>query len=285
MSTIELNMFNPNILEYKRQNGHAPIICILGCRGSGKSFLVRDLLSKLCNIPVILCISGTEEANGFYSNYIHDLFIYPSFDKGKAALNGLIQHQKDLGNRIRIKENKMLGKMPEKGVGILLDDLAYDKKMMKEECMREIFMNGRHYGLTTIITFQYMMDISPPFRMNIDYVFVLKENKKDNIEKLHKYFFGMFDTLSDFKKVLNNCTNDYGCLVLDNTSKSEKIEDQVFWYKADATPKDFKIGRSKWDSWEAMKKKEVVDDEPHKHAYVNKKKSSDLQVKKIGPRS
>ena len=33
--------------------------------------------------------------------------------------------------------------------------------------------------------------------------------------------------------MLTETTNDYGCLVIDNTSTSEKIEDRVFWYKAE----------------------------------------------------
>ena len=40
---------------------------------------------------------------------------------------------------------------------------------------------------------------------------------------------------------MDACTENYECLVLDNTSKSNKIEDCVFWYKAPIR-KGFKIG-------------------------------------------
>jgi hypothetical protein len=31
---------------------------------------------------------------------------------------------------------------------------------------------------------------------------------------------------------MNACTENYECLVLDNTSKSNRVQDCVFWYKA-----------------------------------------------------
>ena len=44
-----------------------------------------------------------------------------------------------------------------------------------------------------------------------------------------------------FNQVMNACTENYECLVLDNTSKSNKIEDVVYWYKA-ALHKPFRAG-------------------------------------------
>jgi hypothetical protein len=40
---------------------------------------------------------------------------------------------------------------------------------------------------------------------------------------------------------MDQCTQNYECLVVDNTSQSAKLEDCVFWYKAEIHP-DFKIG-------------------------------------------
>ena len=69
-----------------------------------------------------------------------------------------------------------------------MDDLAYNDKMMKNETMKQIFFNGRHFHLTTIISFQYMMALKPDFRTNIDYVFVCRDNKNDNIKRYYDYF-------------------------------------------------------------------------------------------------
>jgi hypothetical protein len=32
---------------------------------------------------------------------------------------------------------------------------------------------------------------------------------------------------------MNQCTENYGCLVIDNTKDSINLENMVFWYKAD----------------------------------------------------
>ena len=32
---------------------------------------------------------------------------------------------------------------------------------------------------------------------------------------------------------MDACTNNFECLVIDNTTKSNKIEDMIYWYKAD----------------------------------------------------
>lgn len=44
-----------------------------------------------------------------------------------------------------------------------------------------------------------------------------------------------------FNQVMDSCTENYECLVLDNTSKSNRIQDCVFWYKA-SLHKNFRIG-------------------------------------------
>ena len=42
---------------------------------------------------------------------------------------------------------------------------------------------------------------------------------------------------------MNQCTENFECLVIDNTCKSNKIEDMCMWYKGDAHP-PFKMGSS-----------------------------------------
>ena len=96
------------------------------------------------------------------------------------------------------------------------------------------------------------MDLTPDLRANVDYVFILRENVLQNREKLYKSFFGIFPTLDMFNQVMTKCTENYECLVLDNTSKSNKIEDCVYWYKANLR-KNFRIGSPA--IWKAHKQK------------------------------
>ena len=277
MSEIEVNKFDPRIIEKKRRSGHSPICVMIGCRGSGKSILCKDLISKV-SLKMLLCMSGTEESSGFYSSCIHELFIYNGFQP--STLVKVMDHQKEIAKKLQ-DSGQELKKVPDKGIGILMDDLAYDTKMMKEESMKELFFNGRHLCITTFITYQYVMGIPPAFRENIDYVFVSKQNKKDNIDKLYKYFFGMFDKVADFKEVLNSCTDDYGWLVLDNTGTSRNILDQIFWYKADPNVK-FKVNESMWPYWDSISKSKKDKQKSESESFTKTKKSSTLVVKKRG---
>jgi len=43
----------------------------------------------------------------------------------------------------------------------------------------------------------------------------------------------MFPTFESFCQVMDQCTENYECLVINNNSKSNKLQDQIFWYKAE----------------------------------------------------
>src|SRR6056300_464836 len=115
----------------------------------------------------------------------------------------------------------------------------------------ERVMNGRHWKIFFMLTMQYCMDLPPALRANVDYVFILRENIIQNREKLYKSFFGIFPSFDMFCKVMDACTENYECLVLDNTVKSNKIQDCVFWYKA-TIRKNFRVGGP--DLWRLHKK-------------------------------
>lgn len=89
------------------------------------------------------------------------------------------------------------------------------------------------------------MTIPPAIRSNSDYVFVLAESSRVVRKKIWETFFGMISTFNEFEKFFSVATQHYSALVVDTTRSSNKIEDCVFWYKAnvESIPVDFKIGR------------------------------------------
>ena len=50
----------------------------------------------------------------------------------------------------------------------------------------------------------------------------------------------MFPTFDIFNQVMDSCTENFECIVIHNGAKSNKLEDQVFWYKA-ADHQDFRL--------------------------------------------
>ena len=119
----------------------------------------------------------------------------------------------------------------------------YDKKILKGLGIRDLFMNGRHLNITMCNAVQYVMDMGPDLRTQVDYVFALRENIISNKNKLWKYFFGMFEKYDDFAKVMDKCTENYSCIVMDNTTGSCNANECIFWYKAQINLPEFKIGK------------------------------------------
>jgi AAA+ ATPase superfamily predicted ATPase len=123
----------------------------------------------------------------------------------------------------------------------VLDDCAFDKVLYKSKEMRKLAFNGRHFKMDCIFSVHYCMDITPDIRSNIDYMFILKESRLDSRIKLHKNFFGVISKFSDFCSVLDKCTENYECLVLDNTVSSNNPEDCLFYYKANPNLESFHL--------------------------------------------
>ena len=127
----------------------------------------------------------------------------------------------------------------------LLDDCLYDNCWTKDINIKAFFMNGRHKDLLFIITMQYVLGIPPLLRTNIDYVFILREPYVQNRRKIFENFAGVFGNFDIFCQVMDQCTENFECLVINTNSKSNKLEDQVFYYKAEAHD-DFKIGAEEY---------------------------------------
>ena len=223
VQNIRLKKFNPHNITANR------VVLFIGKRGTGKSQFVRDILYYHRKVPVGLVMSPTEESNSFYQDMIPDLFIY--YDYKAEVIQNVIKRQRKC----------VKTKVANSNTFILLDDCMYDKKITKDPSIRAIFMNGRHWNILFMMTMQYCMDLTPDLRSNIDYIYVLRENIISNREKIYKNFFGIFPTFAMFNEVMNRCTENFECLVLDNTSRSNKIEDVVYWYKAPLRGK-FRMG-------------------------------------------
>ena len=227
MAEIQLRKFNMNEIT------HDKVVVLIGKRDTGKSFLCKDLLFHHQNIPVGQVISGTEAANSFYASMVPKIFIHEEYKP--EIISNILKRQK-----LMIEQMKSNPNMDPRAF-LILDDCIYDQSWIKDKNVRSLFMNGRHYKILFILTMQFALGIPPNLRTNIDYVFILRENYQSNRKRLYEHYAGMFPTFEMFCQVMDQCTENYECLVINNNSKSNQLQDQIYWYKADAHP-DFKIG-------------------------------------------
>jgi hypothetical protein len=219
------------------------VVVLIGKRNTGKSYLVKDILYHHKNIPVGQAISGTEAANSFYGKIIPKVFIHEEYSA--QIIQNIIKRQKLMVEKLKQNPNM------DPRVFLILDDCLYDNSWTKNTDIRSIFMNGRHYKILFLLTMQYALGIPPNLRTNIDYVFILRENYVSNRKRLYEHYAGMFPTFDMFCQVMDQCTENYECLVIDNNSRSNSLADQVFWYKAQEKP-NFRCGANEF--WEYSEK-------------------------------
>lgn len=207
------------------------VIVMIGKRCTGKSVLVQDLLYTHRDIPIGTVISPTESANKFFGKIVPPLFIHEECTP--ATLDNVVKRQKLLINKI----DKQISTVGHCNIDprsfLILDDCLYDKKWINDTNIRLLFMNGRHYKVMFVITMQFPLGIPPALRTQIDYVFILRENVNSNRKRIYENYAGMFKTFDVFCQVMDQCTENFECLVINNNAQSNRIEDQVFWYKAD----------------------------------------------------
>ena len=207
-------------------------------RNTGKSTVIQDIVaSKSHIIPVAQIFSGTEDSNHFYSTKMPGICVYNKLDM-KAIENFVVRQKiakQHLANPWALQ---------------IIDDCTDDPKILKKPLFQMYYKNGRHWSMMHILSLQFSLDISPSIRSNIDYTFILRETNLGNRERLHKNYANCIDNFADFQDIMDAVTEDYTALVIDNRQTSNKIEDCVFWYKADPNriPSNWKFGSG--SAWE-----------------------------------
>ena len=257
--TLELKKFDMKSISFKPNENKGPVVVLIGKRDTGKSFLVRDLIFYQQEIPIGTVISGTEEGNGFYAKMVPKLFVHNEYNT--AIIENILKRQRTVLKQIKKEMESYKRSTIDPRAFVILDDCLYDATWTRDKMMRLLFMNGRHWKVMLIITMQYPLGIPPALRTNIDYVFILRENYIANRKRIYENYAGMFPTFESFCQVMDQCTENFECLVINNNSKSNKLQDQVFWYKADSH-NDFRLGSKEF--WE-LSKGMNSDDEDEKY--------------------
>jgi len=194
------------------------VIGIVGRRNSGKSTLVKDIItSRFKDITQGIVCSGSEKSNPFFRRFMAPTFAF-SQKINEDHLTAFIQMAKDNPG-----EKKL----------IVIDDCAFDSAQRKSPALKEIVLNGRHLNITVILVAQSCVDLgSPSVRSNTDIVFMTRENLLPALEQAYKLFFSVFPTFRQFRELCEETKRTpYKCLVCDMSSFGT-IHDMVKTYKA-----------------------------------------------------
>ncbi len=245
MTTIHNNKTKPVVnIKLKRFDMSSiakdAVIALLGKRRTGKSTLVKDILYNMRDMPIGTVICPTEQMNRFFNRIIPSVFIH--YDYNSSIVEKFIERQ-TRAVKIYNRDIERFGNSQiDPRAFIILDDCMYDNSWINEKGIKFLFMNGRHIKSLFMFTLQYPLGVPPLLRTNIDYTFILKEPLLANRKRIYESYAGVFPSFDIFCEFMNQCTNDFECLVINNSGASGAIEDCVFWYKADPNIPPFRLG-------------------------------------------
>jgi hypothetical protein len=201
---------------------------------TGKSTLLKSLMyAKKHIFPTALVMSGSEENTPFYKHFIPDIFIHNQYDE--EVCKNFVMRQKHAKDHL-----------PNAWAMLLLDDCTDNKAIFNSGLQQGLFKRGRHMRLFYILSLQYALDIRPDIRVNIDGVFILNERNKNIRKKLYENFAGNIPTFEIFCELMNDLTEDYTAIYIDNSGMRNDWWENVYYYKPPRTP-DFKFGSK--DYW------------------------------------
>ena len=278
---LELKKFDPTKIK------NDSVVVFIGKRNTGKSYCMKDIMSYNRDIPVGVVVSPTERANGYFEKFIPKMLIYDDLEEKLVSkfLNRQINITKDKKRDLEKHGSSTI----DPRAFLILDDCMYNKAITKDKNIRCIFMNGRHYKIFLLITMQHGLGLPPDLRSNIDYVFIFRNNIVKEREKIYNHYAGMFPTFDVFNQVMNQCTENYECLVIDNKTQSNNINDNVYWYKAQDS--NYKMcSQNLWDMQSLQDQRDLMginnDDEDEDNedfdpgVFMKKKNTKLIKVKK-----
>ena len=189
-------------LKFRNTEREGPIVILVGKRGTGKSYCLRDICWHFHkDVPKVFVMSGTENCSPFFVDFVPPNSIMHKFNPDAANRIVSEQYEKCMNFYKKLDRKDPSAAKEDNRVMWILDDCMYDEKWAKTELMRYIFTCGRHLKIFLIVTMQYPLGIPPPLRSNIDAVFLMNE-RGANLKKIYDvYASGVFDNFEEFKKI------------------------------------------------------------------------------------
>jgi len=225
-------------------------ILVFGRRKSGKGVLMLDMMFYLRKrLDTVVGMNPTEAGSKTLAPFTPPAFIYDDFDEQKLREIVMLQVK-------AVSSSTLRGRRRYRRIAIVLDDISSDTRRMKSEVIRDIFLQGRHRKILFIAAIQNMMNFPSDLRDCTDLVFAFRTPIAADRQRLYEHYFGVFETYSVFDKVFRNLTEGYGCMVLDNRSRTMDPTRCIYYYEADLRPVADYLGL---DLGADLRPEEVVD--------------------------
>ncbi|AGO83372.1 hypothetical protein psal_cds_12 [Pandoravirus salinus] len=188
---------------------------ITGNLRSGKTVLLKDRLCSNGNrwdVAVAMCpaIESQDILRGMFpASCVHDKY-------DPAVINKIISTTRAL---------REAGFQPR--VLLVLDDCMLDRQGTFKE-MRDLYLNSHYLGIEVYNVAPYAVDMPEALRFKVDYAFITHEPRQACRVALYKSFGTVFPTCEEFSAALDTCTDNFGCMVVDNARATSAIAGRIF---------------------------------------------------------
>jgi hypothetical protein len=193
-------------------------VLIIGAKRSGKTTIVKDILhSKRGKFRNAICMSDNIEE---YRDLFKEECMRNHYDTD--AMKDIFEFQK--------KKVKTLGPALASGLAVVWDGVIN----FADRYAEAVQINGRQWKIFLIRTMQSAGQIPPNIRTCFDIVVLCGTHNLKDKRRMYNCYGTIFPTFQMFCDVFDELTKDCGCMVIENRVYSSKIEDNVFWYKANS---------------------------------------------------
>ena len=179
---------------------------IVGERGVGKTTLAKDIASK------IISIHNIERTMSFTNNIWENEYenVNTISEYNTMTLSELIKEQE---------------KSSSKPILIIFDECFTSNEMNDDKNIRIITLYPRLLNIFSIIITQPQhMKMKPSLRINMDLVFVFKDDA--NRKKIYDYYFGMLPNFNIFNSIMSSL-EEHECLVVDHFCDESNLKEEL----------------------------------------------------------
>lgn len=223
------------------------IALAIGRRRSGKTTAIMSMMRTLRkNYDFCLVFCGSLATCEEYAQRMPKSFVHEKFEE--KMVEALIARQ----------ESKRKKKQNVDHVLIVMDDLAFNARIFKSKSIKQLFFNGRHLNITVILSSQTALALDPGLRGNTDVIMCSAEKNPRYRQRVFENYSVCFKNFKQFDDCFVSMTTDFGILILfAGGSRSYKLVDNVFYYKAEYPIKSFKMNAGgKW--WKLKTRKHTT---------------------------